>query len=909
MNWKPSHWHSLKTRISLATFGIFLISLWSLSFYISQVLQKDLTQLLGEQQLSTVSMMAEQIDQDIEIRFTALAAVAEAAVPLLRDGDGGRLQSFVEQRPALQTLFNGGVIVHDLSGRVVSEYAGTDNAGFPFPSDSRPIKDILDGRRRAIAGPLVSPSAERSGQYSSGKVVMAVPIRAGEGDASTHTNSDEILGVFSGVIDLDRPNFLTSATKKRLGARDSYFVVDPARRVIISATETQRATEILPERGKRPAIDHFLDGYEGAGVLVSLLGVDVLASARQIPAADWLVVANLPTSEAFAPIRAMNQRLHLAALLLTLIAAGLTWWIVRLQLASLVATVGTLTAMSEDRLPLQPLPLSRRDEIGRLIGGFNRLIDALWQREVLLEQILDTSSVAIFIIDMEGRVTKANQRMAEMFALPADSLVGLEYVALVHPDERELGRQRMLDLLHSKVASVEIDRRYWRADHTEFWGHLTGQRFYDASGTERGLVGVIADIDVRKKAEQAVLRSKEQYDKLAAQIPVGIYVLRGTQDELPRLEYASPRMARILDTTVTALLDDVRTLLNAIHPDDRDEFLQLNQESRRSNVPLDWKGRIVVGGSVKWLHISSLPECSEAGSVIWHGMVADITESKAAEEKLQLAASVFTHAREGITITGTDGSIIDVNEAFTRITGYDREDVVGRNPRILKSEHHLPEFYATLWRDLLDKGHWNGEVWNRRKNGEVFAELLTISAVRDERGRTQHYVGLFTDITPMKAHEKQLEHMAHYDVLTKLPNRVLLADRLQQAMAHAVRQNRLLAVAYLDLDGFKAINDRHGHQTGDQLLIALASRMKKALRQGDTLARLGGDEFVAVLLDQEDVSASEPLLGRLLDAAGQPVLIGELALQVSASLGVSFFPQTDEVDADQLLRQADQAMY
>ena len=284
-------------------------------------------------------------------------------------------------------------------------------------------------------------------------------------------------------------------------------------------------------------------------------------------------------------------------------------------------------------------------------------------------------------------------------------------------------------------------------------------------------------------------------------------------------------------------------------------------------------------------------------------------ERKAAEEKLKLAASVFTHAREGITITDAAGAILDVNETFSRLTGYSRDEVLGRNPRLLGSGRQGREFYAAMWRDLTEHGYWHGEVWNRRKSGEVYAEMLTISAVRDTDGITRNYVALFSDITPLKEHERQLEHIAHYDALTTLPNRVLLADRLRQAMAQAQRRAQAVAVAYLDLDGFKAINDNHGHGAGDHLLVTVAARMKQALREGDTLARLGGDEFVAVLLDLTDLEACLPVLNRLLAAAAQPVHLGDMVLQVSASLGVSFYPQVENIDADQLLRQADQAMY
>jgi diguanylate cyclase (GGDEF)-like protein len=181
--------------------------------------------------------------------------------------------------------------------------------------------------------------------------------------------------------------------------------------------------------------------------------------------------------------------------------------------------------------------------------------------------------------------------------------------------------------------------------------------------------------------------------------------------------------------------------------------------------------------------------------------------------------------------------------------------------------------------------------------------------VRNEQGHVQHYVALFSDITALKEHESQLEHIAHFDVLTNLPNRSLLIDRLHQATVQAQRRGQRLAVAFLDLDGFKAINDEHGHAAGDHMLVTVATRMKLTLREGDTLARLGGDEFVAVLIDLEDDAASLPMLNRLLDAAAQPVPFGDVVLQVSASLGVTFYPQTSDMEADQLLRQADQAMY
>jgi diguanylate cyclase (GGDEF)-like protein/PAS domain S-box-containing protein len=287
----------------------------------------------------------------------------------------------------------------------------------------------------------------------------------------------------------------------------------------------------------------------------------------------------------------------------------------------------------------------------------------------------------------------------------------------------------------------------------------------------------------------------------------------------------------------------------------------------------------------------------------------DITERKQNEVALRLSASVFANSVEGVIITDADNRIIDVNPAFSNITGYRHDEVLGLNPKLLNSGRQGPEFYARMWDSLREQDFWQGELWNRRKNGECYPEMFSISVVRDNDGALQHYIGVFSDITHLKKHEAELNRIAHYDTLTGVPNRRLLADRLEQAIVCSRRNGKTMAICYLDLDGFKSINDHHGHEAGDQLLIAVATRMKDALRKGDTLARVGGDEFVAVLLDLADVASSIPMLSRLLAAADQPVQAGDLVFQVSASIGVTFYPQTEEADADLLLRQADQAMY
>ncbi len=289
-------------------------------------------------------------------------------------------------------------------------------------------------------------------------------------------------------------------------------------------------------------------------------------------------------------------------------------------------------------------------------------------------------------------------------------------------------------------------------------------------------------------------------------------------------------------------------------------------------------------------------------------VVYDITVRKEAEDQLRFSSRVFNQAQEGIIITDTSGTITDVNPAFCEITGFSREEVLGKGPRILNSGKHSPEFFNKMWQSITEHGYWQGEVWNRRKNGELYAELLTISALTDDDGQSRHFVGLFSDITQTKQQQETLELMAHYDVLTKLPNRVLFADRFSQAVAHSKRTETMLAVCFLDLDNFKPVNDTYGHEVGDQLLIEVADRLRASVRDEDTISRFGGDEFAILFRDIQSQSECEFILQRIHESLAQPYNVNDLRLEISASSGVTFYP-LENADLDTLLRHADQTMY
>ena len=285
-----------------------------------------------------------------------------------------------------------------------------------------------------------------------------------------------------------------------------------------------------------------------------------------------------------------------------------------------------------------------------------------------------------------------------------------------------------------------------------------------------------------------------------------------------------------------------------------------------------------------------------------------IIQRKKADEKLHLFSRIFDQTHEGITITNTNGKIIDVNPTFCEITGYSRDEVLGQDPAMLSSGKQGPEFYADMWKSLNEYGYWQGEVWNRKKDGSVYAELLTISSIFDENNNISHHVGLFSDITLNKEQQKTLEFMAHYDVLTQLPNRTLFVDRFNQAIAHSKRSETILAICFLDLDEFKPVNDNYGHDVGDQLLIQVAERIQLNIREEDTVSRQGGDEFALLLGDIDTPFQGEQMLQRLNKSLAQPYIINQHIISVSASIGVVLYPN-ENADLDTLLRFADQAMY
>lgn len=587
--------------------------------------------------------------------------------------------------------------------------------------------------------------------------------------------------------------------------------------------------------------------------------------------------------------------------------------------------------------------ITTRKETEKQLDAVNK---NLAKQEILFKQIMDTSSVAIFLINLEGYIIHANQRMAEMFLYPLEELIGKEYVELIHPSEKEIGRTKMLSLLGSSISSVDLERIYCRKDGTSFWGNLAGKRFYDDKGRELGLVGVLADIDERKYIQECEQHHKQILQMMVNTSPLStiLHVMIGGIESIHHHRIGCSIL--LFDETITKLT------LGATSKELQDLSMALIKTSH-NNTPflnhlMQLQSEPILLSDIKNQHwcADEAFQCflSDATQTCWINpifsalkkplglliicslqqqnltpreiklvedevqFIALAIDKSTNDSKVQLAANVFTHAKEGIIITDPQGTIIEANEAFIRNSGFEASEIIGHNPRILKSGRHENSFYTQMWHSIFTKGNWQGEIWNRRKDGSLTAEMLNISAVKDSEGEVQHFVALFTDISTIKEHEKALEHLAQHDVLTSLPNRILFWDRLHQAIAEAQRYHTYFAVVYIDLDGFKGVNDTYGHSIGDELLIIVAERITKLLRQNETIARLGGDEFVALLTHLKEPKECETILVRILEKIQEVIVVNGIDLYISASLGVSFYP-CDTLDADELILQADKAMY
>ena len=423
-----------------------------------------------------------------------------------------------------------------------------------------------------------------------------------------------------------------------------------------------------------------------------------------------------------------------------------------------------------------------------------------------------------------------------------------------------------------------------------------------AAGVFQPMVARIkADIEDRCRAEKGLRESEERLWKILEESPVGVSVSRRSDG---KVVFANSRFCDILGASREEVLGGYARDHYVDDDQRRRVIAKLKAEGHLDDQEVEFRRR---DGTPFWslLTVRTTRIEKDLVNLAW---IYDISAIKAAEEKLRLTAKVVESASEAVVITNVRNQVEYVNPAFTTITEYRPEDVIGQNPSMLQSGRHDADFYRAMWQEIRRTGRWRGEIWNRRKSGEFYAEWLSIVAIKDPVGNTTHHIAIFSDITHRKEDEERVWRQANYDLLTGLPNRALFMDRLSQAVRQHRREGKKFALMFMDLDGFKKVNDTLGHAAGDILLQQTAARLTECMRSSDTVARLAGDEFTCILSGIRGREDAAMVAAKILDRLAEPFDLDGKAAEVRGSIGIAVFPDNSS-DGSALLQLADQAMY
>jgi diguanylate cyclase (GGDEF)-like protein/PAS domain S-box-containing protein len=559
-----------------------------------------------------------------------------------------------------------------------------------------------------------------------------------------------------------------------------------------------------------------------------------------------------------------------------------------------------------------PLNLTGNDELGRLAGqmeqmrvAIKHLFEDIGRREERFRTIVTQVPGAVFRVRPNGPIDFVSDAIEDISGFPAALLMRSssdQWSDIVCPEDRRMQARTVKEAMISG-RPYQLEYRIIDATGTERWVAENGQPQKDEATGAAWVDGILSDISERKHNEMRIEGLLAEQSAILENVMFGVMFVRDRRvvsvnrrcEEL--FGYASGAMAgqsTMIMFPSEAEFDEAsqRQYKELATEQDFSE----ERQYRRADGSLFWC--LVSGRALDPAHVSN-------GS-IW--VYADVTERRQAEEKLRLSATVLEHIADGVMVVGLDGRIVAVNPAFTQITGYTEAEALGRESSMTRSQRQDSALYDDMGKELGSSGFWQGEIWSQRKNGELYLEWLTVSAVRDERAIVTHYVGVFSDITKVKESQEKLDHMAHHDPLTALPNRLLFHDRLEHALQRAGRDQQQLAILFIDLDRFKNVNDTLGHHVGDELLKQVATALAGKLREGDTLARLGGDEFIVLLENVDGEFGAGHVAEKLMAMFEQPFMVSDYELFVTGSVGISLYPN-DATDLNMLVRNADVAMY
>jgi diguanylate cyclase (GGDEF)-like protein/PAS domain S-box-containing protein len=590
---------------------------------------------------------------------------------------------------------------------------------------------------------------------------------------------------------------------------------------------------------------------------------------------------------------------------------------------------GDIDYCRSDGTPICCHAIGRYLEEGNPEAGYVWLYEDITARRATEKALLQSNQEYSLIFDnamigisyMRDRIfLRCNRRLEEIFGFPPGGLVGQSSRLLFDSEEEweETGRRVYSETKNGSLFSGEI--RYRRTDGQQICVNARG-RVVEQNG-EQIWIWTHEDVTRRYRAEEALRKSNADLEQRIAErtseLSHQLHFQQQLIETIPGPIFYKDAQARYLgcNSAFANFIGIAGEQLIGKSPHDiapaelADKYVAADQALFKQPGIQIYESRMHnASGEIRdvLLHKATFSEADgSVGGLV--GFMLDITERKRMEERLQQAATVFDSSAEGVTITAPDGSIIAVNRAFTEITGYSENEVIGRNSSLLQSGRQDKEFYRAMWAGIGQTGRWQGEVWNKRKDGRVFPEWLTISAVKDTAGKLTHYVGVFSDITAIRTAYEKLNHLAHHDALTGLPNRLLLEDRLHVALQRARREETGLAVLFVDLDRFKTINDSLGHHVGDRVLCEISTRLSELIRESDTVARLGGDEFLILMEGIDNPADASAVAEKILENLRDTPISLEQEFFIGVSIGISIFPQ-DGDDSATLIKHADVAMY
>lgn len=562
-----------------------------------------------------------------------------------------------------------------------------------------------------------------------------------------------------------------------------------------------------------------------------------------------------------------------------------------------------LTTVADGYLEIEHVDAVALDRAMQYAVRHRQVLRRLNEGQDRFEDFARVSSDWLWEMDADLRINYHSGRLKQLTGLDTSDVIGKR--------RDELGIPGMNpELWADHLADLKAHRRFQNfryaitaSDGRELHLSVSGMPKFDQFGKFQGYRGSGTDITEQVQQQEDLSESESS---LRA-------ILSNMQDIYYRVDHDG-LVVMISDAVGELLGFDADDLIGKpitdlyVDPEERQTLLArlAANQGRVSGfeVLLQRKDKNQV-----WVSVNSQYHFDAHGQVAGiEGTVRDVTKNKQLQDKLKLSAAVYEKTTEAIVVTDTNGIILDVNPAFTKITGYSRDEAVGRRTSILSSGRHPAEFYHAMWQKLSSNDFWQGEIWNRRKNGELYPEWLSISALYDEDEKVDRYVALFSDISKLKENEERILYQANYDVLTDLPNRMLFMDRLGQTVMVGEREGNTAALMFIDLDNFKIVNDTLGHAAGDELLKVVAERLSECVRAEDSVARLGGDEFTVILPNISQEMAATVVADKILKALSYPIQLGSKEVHVGASIGITLFPRDGKTPAE-LLQNADTAMY